>query len=298
MPASAIRERLGLTKTQFDQICQKVLKKPQRRSLTDMTLEQAAQKTRWLIEEKLGWPIDDYLPRQITRKHFTDNDLYDCIRFAEINKKADEVFRHFPAVAFLVCHAYPGHYRPFQFRHAKSNQYFRGPGGKTRLIRAIRWIIEEKLMLDIANLDIVAKNKYFLRVADLEFYGIGAIYWREHFANKDELVAEVLRTYQIDEPRGAVNIARLRETLQEAGIDVTRCACPGCDAGEEAGIEIHHIFPKSRRFECPVFIHSADNLVPLYPNHHSKAAKFNWRTLPRDSTKWRQILIDYLLSSE
>ena len=180
MPASEIQKELSLTESQFSQIVEKVLGKKRRKSLAEISLSEATEKTRWLIEEKLHFDVDDFLLRELANKHFVDNDLYDCIRFAETEKKKDFLYKHFTATAFLVCKAYPYKFQPFQFKHAKTNEYFRG-GGRKNLIKAARWVIEEKMGYRPESLPVIGKNKYFLRSADLQFFGIGRHQFRNTF---------------------------------------------------------------------------------------------------------------------
>ncbi len=65
MPASEIQKKLALTTTQFSQILEKTLGTKRRKSREDLSMEEAAENTRWLIEIKLHLAVDDFLPRTI-----------------------------------------------------------------------------------------------------------------------------------------------------------------------------------------------------------------------------------------
>jgi len=279
MPASEIQSKLSLTTTQFSQIVEKTLGKKRRKSGEEVSMAEAMAKTRWLIDEKLKLTVDDFLPREISYKHFTDNDLYNCIKFADTEKKKDFLYRHFTAVAFLVCHAYPQTFRPFQFRHAKENEYFKGPGGRKNLINAARWVIEKKMGFKPESLAIISKNRYFLRSSDLQFYGVGSHWFRVHFGSRDEYIDAILKEYQVVVVNTRENTKNLREALLTKGRTAENCEIPGCYFDDEYGIDIHHIIPVSASKLVRLDINAPDNLICLCPNHHRIAGNFNWKNI-------------------
>jgi len=299
MPASEIQDKLALTTTQFSQIVEKVLGKKRRKSLSEMSLSEATAKAKWLIEEKLQFDVDDFLPRRITNTHFSGNDLYDCIRFAEAEKKKDSLYRHFSAVTFIVCHTYPHKFRPFQFRHAKDNEYFKGIGGKKNLINAARWVIEKKMGHKPESLSVVYKSKYFLRSRDLQFFGIGSHWFRMYFSSRSEFISAILNEYKIvlSDVRGKTR--ELREIMTEAGRPPETCEVPGCYFDDEFGLDIHHTVPVSASNQVSVDINSAANLIALCPNHHRIAAQFNWRDLDlKNPGKWMGEILDFIREQE
>jgi len=300
IPAKEIRERLCLTQTQFSQICQKTLERRTRKAGEHLSLQEAIRKTRWLVEDKLRLPLNDFLPREISKSAFTDNGLHNCIRFAEHAKKGDGYYQYFTAVAFLICKSYPGKYKPFQFRHAKNNEYFKGKGGKKNLLNAVRWVVEKKLEIDSSQVHVVAQNKYFLRSADLQFYGVGPHWYRVHFHSKKELIAEILKLYNGFQSEGpGATSRRLREVLQSAGRIVDQCEVPGCYYDDEYGLDVHHIVPRARRQEVDFDIDAPENLVALCPNHHRVAQTFDWRELNLKSPNdWRGEMIAFIESAE
>ena len=300
MPASAIREELSLTESQFSQIVEKVLGKKRRKSLAEISLSEATEKTRWLIEEKLHFDVNDFLPRELANKHFVDNDLYDCIRFAETEKKNDSLYKHFTGIAFLVCQAYPRTFRPFQFRHAKTNEYFRGPSGRKNLINAARWVIEKKMGLRPEFLQVTGRNKYFLRSADLQFFGIGRHQFKTHFSSRDEFVSAILKEYQVAPNKSRSGTTELREILTESGRRLENCEVLGCYFDDEFGLDIHHIIPVSASNQVSIDINCIENLIVLCPNHHRIAGKFDWKKNlnSRNCKTWIETILRFIGEKE
>ena len=277
MPASEIREKLSLTESQFSQILKNKLLKKQRKSSTEMSLSEATSKTRWLIEEKLLFDVDDFLPRKIKDKHFKTNDLSNCLQFSNSEKKKDTIYRHFTAIAFLVCQAYPNNYRPFQFRHAKSNEYFRGVGGRKNIISATRWVIENKLGYKQESLTVIARNRYFLRSNDLRFYGISSYWFRNYFSSHEEFISAILKEYQVVQDNSRATTVKLRERLKDSGRQLKKCEVPDCYFDDEFIVEIHHIVPVAASNQIRFDINCVENLVVLCPNHHRIAGRFDWK---------------------
>ena len=294
MAPDEIRNKLSLTPTQFSQILEKTLGKKQRKPLAEMSLSEVIDKTKWLIETKLNFKVDDRLPRNITQKHFSDNGLYNCIRFAETEKKKDSaLYRHFTATAFLVCHAYPDKFRPFQFKHAKTNEYFKGPGGKKNLINAAKWVIEEKKHYNPEFLSDISSNKYFLRSSDLQFYGIGIHQFKIHFKSVEGFISAILKEYSIisnNARRG--HTKELRNALSISGNAPDICEVTGC---EWKPPELHHIIPVSASNRIKFDINCVENIISLCPNHHKVAGKFDWERLNlKEPNTWRETILDYI----
>ena len=300
MPASAIQEKLSLTESQFSQIVEKVLGKKRRKSLAEISLSEATEKTRWLIEEKLHFDVDDFLPRELAKKHFVDNDLSDCIRFAETEKKKDSLYRHFTAIAFLVCQAYPHTFRPFQFRHAKTNKYFKGPSGEKHLINAARWVIEKKMEHRPESLPVISRSKYFLRSRDLQFFGIGSHQFRIHFSSRDEFVSAILKEYQVVLNKSRGGTAKLRKILTESDRRPEKCEVLGCYFDDEFGVDIHHIVPRSASNQVRIDINCIENLIVLCPNHHKMAEKFDWKNdlNLRNCKTWMETILRFISEKE
>lgn len=296
MPSGEIQKRLNLTSTQFDQICRNVLRKKRRKGREEITLDEAISKTRWLIEEKLKLPLDDFLPKRITGKAFTDNGLYDCIDFATKAKRHDPYYKQFIAVAFLICNAYPRHFKPFQFGETKQNSYFKGKGGRKNVLNSIRWVIENKMGISLDMLEIVSKNRYFLKPRHLQFYGLGYKQFKQFFPKKSELISALLKIHSQEKVLLPGNTRELRKILSNVGVDAYSCNVPKCDYDKEYGIEIHRIIPKSKCDEIGIEMDMPDNLIPICPNHHRIGSSLDWRGFLKLSPPgWRKALIDQIL---
>jgi hypothetical protein len=294
-PASSIREELGMTKTQFQQICGRHAVKTAKSAET-LSLSEVTDKTRWLIEKVLKWSIDDELPRKISNTDFVKHALSNVVGYATKEKEEDERFRGFPAVSFLVCTAYPGVFQPYQFRHAKRGNYFKPPAGRQRLLEAVRWIVEEKLGLKVELLGETAKTKGFLRNADLSFYGISPHLYNRYFRYQNDLVEALLRVTGTPHKDGVATSNKLREALRAAGRPPRKCEVLECSASPQAGLDIHHVVPKATR-RADFDLHSAPNLVALCPNHHRAARDYPWHScLTLSMDQRRQELLNFLVT--
>lgn len=273
MPTGEIRKNLSMSDNQLYLILKKH-GKTARVSRDNMDLKEAKAKTKWLIEEKLHFEIDDELPRNINNKHFTKNDLYDCIRFAQIEKEKDPLYKNFTVVAFLICQTYPQEFRPFQFKHSKTNKYFKGDNGKGNLINAIKWVIEKKLGYEPKLLSVIADSKYFLTTDELAYYGISAHYIKNHFSSHDKLISAILNEYDVAIKKSKLSTKELREILSQANRNTHSCQIPKCSF--RGTPDIHHIVPFKSKNETKTDINCSKNLVVLCPNHHRIAEKFKW----------------------
>ena len=297
MPASEIQTRLSLSASQFSQILQHKLGAQRRKATEDITLEEAISKTKWLIEERLKLDVDDFLPREISGDAFFKADLYACIKFAAQEKEKDSHFSSFPSVAYLVCKAYPGVFEPFQFKHSKDMSYFLGKSGRKNILNAITWVLEKKMNVNLADIKILATNKYFLRTRDLSFYGISPHYYRKYFPQKADLIdALVLHVSGTTYSKNTMN--SVKKSLAEAGHSIETCEIEGCSYKGHA-VDLHHIFPKAKIRRIGIDPNVPANLIPLCPNHHRVAHTFNWKALRKENIQeWRNELISFILEKE
>lgn len=244
------------------------------------------------MEEKLKLVIDDTLPRILKKHHFTDNDFYSCIRFAEHHKKADQHYKHFSSVAFLICKSYPGIYQPFQFSHSKTNQFFRGSRGKKNFLDAVKWVIENKLCM--VSEDLKTRKDSYLNSRELQYYGLGLYWYTQYFCSIKELNEEIVKFYTGQATSSpTITTKRLREILTQDDVNVNKCYIEGCSCSDE--IQIHHMIPRKFAHMIKLDIHSPKNLIPLCPDHHEKAKLFDWKKLLKiDPNDWRKVLSDFL----
>ncbi len=271
MPDRAISERLGLTPSQLDQILRRhnIRKQlgPER-----MTLETCIARTRWLVEERLGFLIDDQLPRMITNTHFTEHGLYPVVAFATSNKAKCPTARHFSACAFLIGQAYPDRFKPWQFRHAKQNHFFSGRDGRRNFLDALLWLVETKIGVTREALPYVLGNQSFLNARTLRDYGLAAHQWRQLWSSKSEMLEALAKAAGVAPAgHGDQRTARARGRLLTAGVDPARCALPGCPISGLGDIHIHHIVRRTTRVTGGFDLHAVENLVPLCRHHHGVA---------------------------
>ena len=290
-PAEAIRTRLEMTKSQFQQILMRFELRASKGSAC-LSPDEVIAKTRWLFEERLCWEIDDELPRRVQNDHFVSNSLSNLIGYAVEQKERDERFRGFPAVDYLTCIAYPGVFQPFQFRHAKGGTAFYGRNGRLHVLEAVRWILEKKQGMSFKVLNQSAQSKYFLRNADLQYYGIPPHTFRRFFGTQNELIQAVLRYVGAEHRPPRATSRALRAALGSAS---DKCAVPNCRPPRGSGTHIHHIIPRSAR-ATRIDIHSALNLVALCPNHHGAARDYPWWSrLSLSMEKRRDELVRFLV---
>jgi hypothetical protein len=296
VPPAVLRRQMRMTATQFSQLCSRigvVTQKPAH----EVTLDEAREQTRWLVETLLSWKIDDFLPRRISNENFLANNLYGLVAFATKEKEKGERFRGFPAVAFLVATAYPGLFQPFQFRHAKLNSYFKNRHGKRRYLHAVQWVLEEKLGLKREYIRSASQSKSFLRAIDLQFYGLGPHLYRLFFPSKTVLVDELLSCWGQERDKAIASTARLRKVIEASGRSASACEVPGCTAMLSAVTEIHHIVPRAARGRFKFDLDSQENLMVLCRNHHGAAHDFPWEAFIGGGFDARRIEIQNFLSS-
>jgi len=299
VPIKKVMESLGITSpTQFSQMRSRHGFKQQLRSLQNITLEDVVKNTKWLIEDELKIEVDDFLPRTIKQSHFANNGLSDCLRFANIEKKKSSVFEHFSAVAFLVCHSYPEIFRPYQFLHGKTNNYFKGRYGKRNYINELAWVIENKMLLKLENIDTYVSNNTFLRSKNLSFFGLGYHTFKNLFSSVDEIKEELLKNYGKMSFKANEKSDKLRKKLTESGFS-NACMVEKC---EHSNSEVHHIIPKSekrRLSKYKIEFDSVENLALLCPNHHDVADRLEWKPFLKVlSVDRREMLLDILYEKD
>lgn len=297
IPTQKVKETLGVTETQFSQICSRHGFK-QLRGIRDITLEDAIKNTKWLIEEELKIDIDDFLPGYIRQDHFVQSGLSDCIRFANIQKKKDSYYKHFSAVAFLVCHTYPEIFKGYQFSHAKQNNYFKGVDGKKVYLLEVAWVIENKMGLKLKDINTYISNNTFLRSKDLSFYGLGYHTFKHLFNSVEEIKNELLKKHGTTDKITSIKTDKLRVKLLEVNMPFL-CSMKNCD---HKSPQVHHIIPKREKMRLrnyKIDFDTVDNLIFLCPNHHGDAEKVDWKQfLDAPKEKRRELLLDVLNKKE
>ncbi|WAH36488.1 hypothetical protein [Alicyclobacillus dauci] len=110
--------------------------------------------TKWLIEEKLKIPIEA-VPSTVKSSHFGQNGLSSMLK---------EVFLGSPYEAIEA--TYPGRFKQWQFS-SMGNGYWNGPKGLTHAKEALKWLLFEKLNLEIDEIPYRVSGETFRK------YGLG-----------------------------------------------------------------------------------------------------------------------------
>jgi predicted transposase YbfD/YdcC len=98
---------------------------------SELGLKNAAEITRYLIEDRFKWSEDD-IRKKLTQQFFYDNKLCGMLR---------QLFNSSPYKA--INYAYPNTFKPWDFKMAPWSYW-----NKENCIDAIKWLIEEKLKWD------------------------------------------------------------------------------------------------------------------------------------------------------
>jgi hypothetical protein len=310
LTASEVMEKLSLTKSQFQQI---VNKKHQNRITGNATLvdaDVAINTFRYLIESKLNLEIDSELPKEPLSKEIQshNNPVY---QWALLKSKEHPNFKYFGAVAYLVCLSYPDKFRPFNFRGSKGtggkgvnkSDYFSGAKAKQRLLDACAWIVSKELGIKYEEL-FLEENKEILsdafignfqnplKTRNLWYYGLNARLIGSVFKNHKQLIGEVLKYLEVNEPPKRLSTSQLREILKKGGTNPNKCLVAQC--GHTKGIEIHHLVPVSKSYIYPNFDHdSFVNLMPLCANHHKEFQKYE--LAPDELLKDKKRMVEHLI---
>ena len=296
-----IQEELYLTDTQLSQIRTryKVAEKglmPQ--NLSTYTKEQVAEKTRYIVEEVLQLELDDTLPRKIATDDFTKNKGreyggYMLIKYANCNKQNDKCYKYFSAVAYLMEIAYPGVFKPYQFKLGTgTKEYFT----KQKYISALIDVIENKLCIDLNNIETLVKCNGFLSKAELRFYGLSEHLYKHLFGNKQNMLDELVKVVSMNKSRNTIpykSTNALKNLLIDDNVDITMCYIDNCEC---KGIEIHHI--RAKRFGEFKSIDDVQNLIPLCPYHHDMVYPMTPKDLSQEMSKWRDDVINYIVEHE
>ena len=290
VPRKELMNRLQMPHTQYVQILKRYIGSEKGITRDNITLEEAINMTKWLIEECLQWKIDDFLPRTINSTYFVENNLFCCVNFAQRSKKDDPYFKHFSAVTFLIMKAYPNIYRGFQFRSSKTDRYFIDKP-KSALIDAGRWVLEYKLGIKPEMVKSLALHSKLLTSRTLAFYGIASYKngWKAHYNTIGEYIHDIIKSYyNVDLERQSLFLAK--DKMMKEGLNVDSCEI----CGSSENIQIHHIWQKHAKAMLRYDINDIRNLIPLCGNHHNdKAHKFDY--IPyKSKRKFNQMKNDFI----
>ncbi|WGX75475.1 HNH endonuclease signature motif containing protein [Paraclostridium bifermentans] len=209
------------------------------------------------------------------------------IKYANKNKENDKCYKYFSDVAYLIEIAYPGVFKPYQFKLGnKTKEYF----DKRKYITSLIDVIENKLCINLDNVEALVKCNGFLSKDELRFYGLTEHLYKHLFENKQNMLDELVKVISMN--KSMVNYKNtnvLKKLLRDDNIDINKCYVNNCEC---KGIEIHHIHAK--RFGVFNKIDDVQNLIPLCPYHHDMVFSMTPKELSKDMSKWREDVSKYI----
>lgn len=289
IPLYDLRKEFGFTKTQFSQICSRYDIGKKMKSTNEYTEEEIILKTKYLLEKKLNFIIDDILVKKLSSKIIIDAGGSYLIDYANEKKKQHKVYKYFSSVAYLFNLAYPNQFRPCQFIHSPyTKDYF----SRKIYLGELVIIMEDKMKINLNNINTLKKSNGFLKKSDLEFYGIGQNVYTKLFGDKKEMIRQLLIHLDKKDNKQYENTNKLTEKLIDEGINPRKCYCKECNNSQ---IDIHHIYPKRFASNVNFDIDSIFNLIPLCKEHHSMVRNMEVEKLDfKDKDNWRSNVIEYL----
>ncbi|WP_346889187.1 hypothetical protein [Clostridium sp. UBA1056] len=289
IPLEELRKELGLSNTQFSQISSRYDIGKKIKNVNEYTEEEVIKQTRYLLEEKLKLTINDKLVSKINGETIIDAGGYHLVNYANHKKKEHKIYKYFSSVAYLFHLVYPNKFRPYQFMHsANTKDYFTVKVYLGELII----IMEDKMKLNLENIEALANCSGFLRNSDLQFYGLGAYVYKRLFNSKKEMIRQLLVHLDKNKKNTHQNTQKLAKRLYEEGVNPNRCYCKDCNNSQ---IEIHHIYFKKFADIVNFDIDSVFNLIPLCTEHHSMVKNMDVELLDlKNKENWKMDVINYL----
>ncbi|MFL8134495.1 hypothetical protein Q3258_16970 [Clostridioides difficile] len=288
-----LRKEFGLSTSQFSQLCSRYNIGKKLKSVNEYTEQEIIQQTRYILEEKLKLTIDDKLVSKINGETIINAGGYHLINYANHKRKEHKVYKFFSSVAYLFHLTYPNKFRPYQFMHSPNTKdYF-----TTKVyLGELLIIMEDKMKLNIDNIEILANCNGFLSNSDLQFYGLGPNVYRKLFSNKKEMIRQLLVHLDKDKTNPKQSTQKLAKKLSSEGINPNKCYCKECNNTQ---IDIHHIYFKKFASIVNFDIDASFNLIPLCKEHHSMVKNMDIESLNLNNKKnWRQDVVNYLSSLE
>lgn len=288
-----IREELGLTNTQFSQICSRYKLGKRNKGIGEYTEEEVIEKVRYLLEETLKLKIDDKLVSKITRDTFKVKGGDALIRYAEKNKKNHPMYKYFSPIVYLFHLTYPNQFRPCQFMHSpKTAKFF----NEKRYLGELVVIMEEKMNFNIDNVPKLIECNNFLTKRDLQFYGLGSHLYLKLFDSKDDMLEQLLSHLNQEKLKRWEGTDKLRGKLELVGIDTTKCYCSDCN---NTVIQIHHIHNKRNSHLVDFNVDDEYNLIPLCVEHHKMVKDMDAEILEYgDRRNWRAEVVKFIKHKE
>ena len=280
---------LGLTKNQLSNIVSRFDKTRRAKSVSDYNEKEIISKFKFIIEEKIGKPVNDTLAYEINEKEVKAYEGgYALLKWASIEKEKHMIYKYFSSLAYLFHISYPNMFRPYQFNHTKDTKnYFTSK----KYLGELLYIIENKLMISKENISEIYKVNGFLNNQQLNFYGLKKFHLK-FFNSKEKMIDALLEHINQAKTTKKQPTYKLKEMLENAGVSTDKCFCEEC---YNKDIEIHHIYPKKFASIVNFDIDSVYNLIPLCKKHHNMVKNMDIENLDlRDKNKWRSSVTEYL----
>ena len=280
---------LGLTKNQISNVVNRFEETKRAKSVSEYTEKEIISKFKYIIEEKIGKPVNDTLAYEINQKEIQSYEGgYALLKWAFIEKEKHMIYKYFSPLAYLFHITYTNMFRPYQFNHTKNTRDYFTP---KKYLGELLYIIENKLLINRENISQLYKINGFLNNQQLNFYGLKNFHLNL-FGSKEKMIDALLE--HINQSKTIKNqpTYKLKDMLENLKISTDKCFCKECDNKD---IEIHHIYPKKFASIVSFDIDSVFNLIPLCKEHHYMVRNMDVEKLDlKDKNMWRSSVIEYL----
>ena len=136
--------------------------------------EIAGNATRWLIEERLGMPVEE-IPKRISIREFHTNGLSKLLDLFNQN------------LAMVIENAYPGKFRPWQFN--EQAEIWRSPEAMETARQATEWLINDRLHLTPEKAAQHLTRRHFINNGLGQM--IGSLFNHSHFMALENCIEEL-----------------------------------------------------------------------------------------------------------
>lgn len=284
---------IGLTKHQIGHMVNRFKKVKRSKSINEYTEEEIKSKFKFIIEEKIGKPVNDTLAYELNQKQIQNYEGgYALLKWALREKEKHPIYKYFSPLAYLFHITYPNMFRPYQFNHTKNSRYY---FNAKKYLGELLYIIENKLMISRENISELSKVYGFLNNQQLNFYGLKNFHL-DFFDSKEKMINALLEHINQESNKKYEPTYKLKEKLENAGISTNTCYCDSC---KNTDIEIHHIHGKKYGFNVDFDLDEVFNLIPLCKQHHYMVKDMDVDMLDiKDKDRWRDIVINYIKKKE
>lgn len=284
---------IGLTKHQIAHVVNRFKKVKRVKSINEYTEEEIKSKFKFIIEEKIGKPVNDTLAYELNQKQIQNHEGgHALLKWAFREKEKHPIYKYFSPLAYLFHITYPNMFRPYQFNHTKNTRYYFNP---KKYLGELLYIIENKLMISRENISELSKVYGFLNNQQLNFYGLKNFHL-DFFDSKEKMINALLEHINQESKMKYDPTYKLKEKLEKECISTDSCYCNNC---KNTDIEIHHIHSKKYGFNVDFNLDEVFNLIPLCKKHHYMVKDMDVDILEtKEKSKWRDAVINYIKEKE